>query len=64
MFTLNIFSFWGTVCVHRPTLKKDTDQNVLPEFSSTMAPRLLHTPSREDRRFLYFKVYYAYVDKL
>ena len=30
MFTLNIFSFWGTVCVHRPTLKKDTDQNVLP----------------------------------
>ena len=27
---VNLSSFWGTVCICRPALKKDTDQNVLP----------------------------------
>ena len=27
---VNLSLFWGTVCICRPTLKKDTDQNVLP----------------------------------
>ena len=30
LFIVNLPLFWGTVCVCRPTLKKDTDQNVLP----------------------------------
>ena len=30
LFIVNLSLFWGTVCICRPTLKKDIDHNVLP----------------------------------
>ena len=31
LFIVNLSLFLGTVCICRPTLQKDTDQNVLPD---------------------------------
>ena len=58
LFIANLSLFWGTVCIYRPSLRKDKDQNVLPVIFqySRQTQTTCHFWARWHRKELYTSI--------